>query len=243
MASRGLKIRLGFKLPDGSADGVQLSVPCNLVGIKSTDLYEPPKVVRRDRKGLAVKTVSVLKSALAKGKVESATGLTTRAEVNEAGELVRDEECRDFLITNDGEVEVEALDPNIGGGKQVDIIKYVDQSKRDDWFVSKTFEVTCSEDDNPMLYKLAEFLDKEGKMALIDIVERESFEKSVGMVVPIVDKTQGKWTLMVFATKAKVDPLWKPIPTAEALAEAKEAKSKKKKGKEIKALGADDLFK
>jgi len=241
MASRGLKARLKFNIPDGSPAGLTLSVPVQFVRVKTDDLYERPQIVQKDNKGLLVKSISVMKDSLMSGKVEQAAGKTTRITVNEKGDRVNDIDVKSYLVTDDGEVEVESLDATIGGGKEVEVVKEVDQERRHDWFVDKVYELVVSEDDNPALYKFAEHLDEEGKMALIDLVERESFEKSVGMVVPVIDKTKGKWTVMVYSTKAKVDPLWKDIPTPGTPITPAGAK-KSKKTKEIKVAGASDLF-
>jgi len=235
MAS-GKRVRLAFQV--GNAP--RMSVPTKIVTVKSSDLYEKPKVVKRDSNGLAVKNKTVLKSPLNEGRIELAQGLTTRVLLNENGVRVHDRDCKDFLVTPEGETEVEPFDPTIGGGVEIEVVKFVDASKRNEYHVDKTYEVLVEETDAPMLWTLADELDKNDQMALIDIVEREGYEKSVGMVVPIVDRTAGKWTLMVYATKAKTDPIWKDIPDESTVTTATKTASKKKNT--LKVDGAEEMF-
>jgi len=75
-------------------------------------------------------------------------------------------------------------------------------------------------------------------MGVIDLVEREAFEKDFGMVVPMVDRTAGKWTIMVYRTKAKMAPVWNDVPTKDSIEKARAKKAKKTR----KTVKQDDIF-
>jgi len=246
--AKAYKIRLAH-----TVDGTRLSVPCKLVSIKSTDIVPKPKITKKDETGTPIKNnakTSVFKSSLAKymdtkdpADIEPVAGKTTTVYINDKGNLVRDEDVKLFFQDPDTgkEVEVDPLDPTIGKGAEVEIQATPSVQEKEEFLIEKTFTLTCDPLDAPALYKIAEALEKEGKMGVIDIVVSESFEKFVGMIVPNIDRTKGKFSVTVYATRTKLEPEWLDVD-APAIAIPAGKPVKARKGKEIKLPGASEMF-
>ncbi len=243
MGKGGYRFRLKM-----SVGGIPLSVPAKMSPLRAETFIEKPKLMKKDLQGNAVSgKQSVSKESYEKylktnnpADLEPMAGRGTMVTLNSQGHVVDEKDIQTWYVDETGkEVEVDPLDPTIGGGKEVEILKTPDVSVKDQYLIEKTYTLTCDPLDAPALYKIAEELEKEGQMGVVDIVFGESFDKYVGMVVPTIDRTQGKFSITVYITRTKVHPDWMDI-TAPKVEPLVPAGKKPKKG--IKLPGAEEMF-
>ena len=246
MAGRGYNVRLVHTMPDGTP----FNIACKLIAVKSESIRPKPKIIKKDSEGNKIKgnkKTSVLKDSLRKftqtgnpSDIEPAAGRTTPVYLNDNGMPVKEHEITTWYEdpSTGQEIEVEPHDPTIGSGHTIEIKATRDISEKDDYIIEKTYTLVCDPSSAPMLFKIAEDLENNNTMGIIDVVTSQSFDKAYGMIIPTIDRTAGKFNITVYVTRAKIEPGWMDIQATPT-----KTPTKRKPGKPgKKKIQQNDIF-
>ncbi len=165
-----------------NVDGCNIEVDVRYERMNSKDIKEERKVIFKDSKG---RTISA--KMFYDGKVIP-QGTMNRLMSTDDGEVVPKEECQTYQLINGEEKAVTAF----ARTESIQIVKVLPQDVLGNFLCEYVYEVWA--ENQAGLYKLAEYLESNGKVAVGRVVLMSgSFTEYLGIFKPVF--IQGKFVL------------------------------------------------
>lgn len=142
------------------------------------------------------------------GETPLPSGTVGYREVNEDGDEVPKERISYYQVTPDGERErVEKRPSTVKRGEVLPVERWVDLDEVSDYLVDATYEVWGEEkEDEVELQRLAEHVEEKGEAPMLVWMLQPDFFKTWGILVPRMDEGNGEFSLLVHATRKRVEP-------------------------------------
>lgn len=172
-------------------EGCNSEIDVRYERLNSKDIKEERKVIYKDPQGRIISAKMFFDSKIIpQGEMHR---LMSTAE----GEVVPKEELRTYQLIDGEEKEVKAFNRT----ETMQIVKVLPKDAQNNFLIEYTYEVWS--ENQAGLYKLAEFLEETGQIAIARVVLMSgSFTEYLGMFKPVF--TQGKFVLeMALVLKKK----------------------------------------
>jgi hypothetical protein len=171
-------------------EGFNSEVDIRYERMNSKDIKEERKVIRRDGKGRTITYKTFIDATV----IEA--GMAKKCWATEENEIVPKEELRTFQMIDGVEREVKAFDRT----ESVHIAKAIPADALGNFLTEYVYEVWA--ENQAGLYKLAEWLESNGKIAVGRVVLMSgSFTEYLGLFKPVF--MQGKFVLEMYLVLKK----------------------------------------
>jgi len=202
-------------------DGLSLSDNIRWIKVDSREVTEAIKVIHRTEDGRTARERSICRNC-EYGKSWDVEKITKRVWVTEDGEIVDKKHIRHYQELNGELIEVEEYKKT----KVLKVAGFIDSDKLSNYLTESIYEVYAEKpSDIRRLYRIAEYLERERKIAIIEGIAFRGFKSWWGLLYPVINA--GDFVLILALTRMNLvyRHLMK-IPTEEAIEEEPSAKAK-----------------